>query len=472
MCPFTSLPSGEGPARFSPSSVRDWQPRRKSVSNACERCRRRKIRCDGDTPCATCKRFSLPCIRTQKPREAIASEHQAALESRIHQLEAQVAAHVSSPTHGSDGARIQQLEAQLAAHVSTPIHGMEGMDQSLMGTPTSIDWQSPPPHLSLDTSFPGGFGSQTDLDLGSFSASSIPSIAITECEPSPHDSPCSPVPSFWSGATRASSPEMPPTSAPQFVPNLAVAASTKPYSTSPAPHTATTWEFMDQDHTTHLKHSSTQSADLSRRSSVSSSSLDSDPANSPFPDLESDVDMLPLGPAPRLPRQGIFAPATESPPPGQPRPSFTDQSRALSSSPPWPSRFEAETLTTDFVQHLESFEHKPYAISPVLFAQLCEFVYPDPKGNNAPAIAISTRMARFHVFLAMAIGMKVRIRNSPEPTNALLDRCYELAMQQASTSTFWQEKGGVEAAQLLTVFALLKKDPVFDPKPLQPSFTW
>ena len=68
-----SLPAGEGPACFSPSSVKDWQPRRKSVSNACERCRRRKIRCDGDTPCSTCKRFSQHCMRTQKPREVVAS---------------------------------------------------------------------------------------------------------------------------------------------------------------------------------------------------------------------------------------------------------------------------------------------------------------------------------------------------------------------------------------------------------------
>jgi len=38
-----SLPEGEGPARFSPAAVKDWAPRRKSVSNACERCRRRKV---------------------------------------------------------------------------------------------------------------------------------------------------------------------------------------------------------------------------------------------------------------------------------------------------------------------------------------------------------------------------------------------------------------------------------------------
>jgi hypothetical protein len=68
-----SLPAADGPSRFSPTTVRDWQPRRKSVSNACERCRRRKIRCDGDTPCATCRRFMLQCVRTQKPREIVAS---------------------------------------------------------------------------------------------------------------------------------------------------------------------------------------------------------------------------------------------------------------------------------------------------------------------------------------------------------------------------------------------------------------
>jgi hypothetical protein len=81
-------------------------------------------------------------------------------------------------------------------------------------------------------------------------------------------------------------------------------------------------------------------------------------------------------------------------------------------------------------------------------------------------------MARFHVFLAMAIGMKVRIKDSVEPTNALLDRCYELAMQQASTSVFWQETGGIEASQLLSIFASIRKETVVEPKPLQSSFSW
>jgi hypothetical protein len=81
-------------------------------------------------------------------------------------------------------------------------------------------------------------------------------------------------------------------------------------------------------------------------------------------------------------------------------------------------------------------------------------------------------MARFHVFLAMATGMKLRIKDSPESTNALLDTCYDLAMQQTSASTFWQEEGGAEAAQLLAIFAGIRKTPNLDLTPLQHSFTW
>ncbi|KAJ5110272.1 hypothetical protein N7532_002917 [Penicillium argentinense] len=62
-----------------------WTSRTKPVTIACERCRRRKIRCDGETPCATCRRFSLHCVRPQK-----SSDGQAALEQRVQQLEARI----------------------------------------------------------------------------------------------------------------------------------------------------------------------------------------------------------------------------------------------------------------------------------------------------------------------------------------------------------------------------------------------
>lgn len=450
MCPFTTLPAGEAPASFSVTAVKDWHPRRKSVSNACERCRRRKIRCDGETPCSTCKRFTLQCVRTQKPREVVASEHREALEGRI-----------------------KHLESQLAAHVNAPMHGMESIDQSLMAsTPTSFDWQSPPPLLNLDTSIPASFTAD-DLDLGTFSASSsMPSIAIDQCEHFPQPAPNSPVPSLWSGTTRASSPDMPPTSVPtQYANRPHYPSSIKSFASPMESNTAESWEFMNQASSSYLQPGTASSRGHSRRTSASSLSLDSDEqAMSPIPEVEDDI--LPLAPAPRLPRQGIFAARhTESPGPTSSRSSFTDRSRALATTP-LPSRFEAETLTTEFVHHIESLEYGSYSISSSLFSQLCDAVYPNPQRISAIETPASMPMARFHVFLAMAVAMKVRIKDSPEPTNALLDTCYDLAMQQATSSTFWQEFGGVEAAQLLLVFSAIRKSSATEPKPLQQSFSW
>jgi hypothetical protein len=370
--------------------------------------------------------------------------------------------------------RIHHLEAQLAAHVNAPMHGMESLDQTIMApTPTSFDWQTPPPHLNLDTTIPASFTAD-DLDLGSFSAGgSLPSISINECEHVPNvASPNSDVPSFYSGTTRASSPEMPPTSAPAQYASMAQHLSgNKAFASPLEPHTAPSWEFMAQASGSQLKPKTGSSRDHSRRTSATSLSGGSEEnAMSPIPEVEDDL--LPLAPAPRLPRQGIFAAShAESPTPGSSRSSFTDRSRALATTP-LPSRFEAETLTTEFVQYIESLQYRVYNISPPLFARMCENVYPNPQQPSGMEMSVSIPMARFHVFLAMAVAMKLRIRESPENTNALLDTCYELAMLQATSSTFWQEQGGIEAAQLLTVFASIRKVANEDPRPLQHSFTW
>lgn len=343
----------------------------------------------------------------------------------------------------------------------------------MASTPASFSWQSPPPHLNLDTTIPASFTAD-DLDLGPFSAGgTLPSIAINQCEPVPNlASPSSPVPSFWSGTTRASSPDMPPTSAPPpFVTTAQYTSCSKPFASPMEPHTAPSWEFMSQASSNQLKPGTASSRGHSRRTSASSLSLDSDDqAMSPIP--EADDDLLPLAPAPRLPRQGLFAAShSESPAPGSSRSSFTDRSRALVTTP-LPSRFEAETLTTEFVQYVEALEYKAYSISPPLFSRFCEAVYPNPQRTTPIEMSTSIPVARFHVFLAMAIAMKVRIKDSPESTNALLDTCYELAMQQTTTSTFWQESGGIEAAQLLSIFASIRKAPSHEPRPLQQSFSW
>jgi hypothetical protein len=360
------------------------------------------------------------------------------------------------------------------------MHGMKSLDQNLIATtPTSFDWQTPPSQLSLNTGLSTSFNAD-DLDLASFSAgSSMPAISINQREHIPQvASPFSDVPSLWSGdgTTRtsgASSPDVPPTSAPlQFGSIAQHMAGGKSLSVSIEPHTAPSWEFMARTNSDQQKRGPGSSRGHSRRTSASSMSAGSDehePVMSPIPEVEDDL--LPLAPVPHLPRQGIFAAHAESPTPGSSRSSFTDRSRALATTP-LPSRFEAETLTTEFIQYIESLQYRAYNVSSPLFSRFCENVYPNPQHSTATVdLSVSIPMARFHVFLAMATAMKIRIRSSPESTNALMNTCYELAIQQAISPTFWQERGAPEAAQLLAVFASIRKIST-EPRPPQQSFTW
>ncbi|PLB34751.1 Zn(II)2Cys6 transcription factor domain-containing protein [Aspergillus candidus] len=82
--PESNSPTTQQHATVENHPLGTWS-RPRPVTTACERCRRRKIRCDGNTPCATCQRFSMVCIRHRK------GEAQAALEKRVHELETQVA---------------------------------------------------------------------------------------------------------------------------------------------------------------------------------------------------------------------------------------------------------------------------------------------------------------------------------------------------------------------------------------------
>lgn len=342
-------------------------------------------------------------------------------------------------------------------------------------TPNSFDWGQSPPPLTIDTNFGSSFSSHGDIDLANFSAvsvGSVPSIAITECEIAPtvlHPT-SSPVPSLWGGTTQTSSPDFPPTSVQPFYPNIVSSAQTKHISPPPGPpHTAPSWEFMAQGYQGQLRPHNPQSINLSRRTSTtaSSNSIESEDAGA-----DEEADVMPLAPVPHLPRQGIFAAHADSPPPGSTRSAYTDRSRALVTTP-FPSRFEAETLTAEFVGYVKSLEQKVYSVTPAQFSRMCEFVYPDPKKRSPSVdISVSTQMARFHVFLAMSIGMKMRIKDAAESTNSLLDTCYDLALQQATSPTFWQEQGGLEAAQLLNIFASIRRDVAFEPRPLQPSFSW
>lgn len=129
--------------------IETWS-RPKSVTAACERCRRRKIRCDGDTPCATCRRFSIVCIRHRK------GEAQLVLEKRIQELEAQVA----------------RLSAILSGSQNDPV-----AEDSLLVPPLPIDL-SPTDSMSSAFGYPAvdprvPHGAAPPLD--------VPRIQIVEC---------------------------------------------------------------------------------------------------------------------------------------------------------------------------------------------------------------------------------------------------------------------------------------------------
>lgn len=362
--------------------------------------------------------------------------------------------------------RIYRLEAQLSAHLNAPMHGIEGVDKSILA-PTPVDFNSqdtlPPinPNTVLSTSFdPSG------LDMDGFVQSSTRMIAINQCEHVLNMVlPSSPVPSFWSGTTPASSPDMPPTSvAPQHASTPQHLLRSKPVSSPLEPHTAPFWESMMQY--SQKNAGTTGSSSHSRHTSITSVSLASDgQVISPIPEVDN---LLSFAAVPRLPRQGVFA---LSPTASSTQSNLTDPRHAVSTTP-LPSRFEFETLTAEFMQHVECVSPQAYGVSPNLFAQLCEMVYPTHQKDLSSIPLASMSMARFHVFLAMATGMKLRIKDSPEHTNTLLDTCYDLAMQQTFISTFWQEDGGVEAGQLLALFAGIRKTSSLDPTPLQHSFTW
>ncbi|KAJ5152591.1 uncharacterized protein N7482_009069 [Penicillium canariense] len=83
--PDPNTPGVERRRTVGDSPTGQWTSRNKAVTIACERCRRRKIRCDGEKACANCRRFSLHCVRPGK-----SSEGQMALEQRVQQLEARV----------------------------------------------------------------------------------------------------------------------------------------------------------------------------------------------------------------------------------------------------------------------------------------------------------------------------------------------------------------------------------------------
>ncbi|KAF7596650.1 hypothetical protein BBP40_000572 [Aspergillus hancockii] len=152
-----SFPRGvQRRATVSETPTGTWSPRTKPVAIACERCRRRKIRCDGDTPCSTCQRFSIVCVRPQKTVET-----QAALEQRVQQLEAQLVELTSN---------MEQTQRQETDEI---FWNEQGAPPSLHLV-TKLDIPDPEPMSAIRQS--GQF-----LERSSLAGFDIPRIEVADC---------------------------------------------------------------------------------------------------------------------------------------------------------------------------------------------------------------------------------------------------------------------------------------------------
>ncbi|KAI8341627.1 hypothetical protein EDC96DRAFT_449778, partial [Choanephora cucurbitarum] len=59
-------------------------PKRQKIVKACKDCRRRKVKCDGGSPCSTCRRSSIPCVfESSSPKRGATKHYIELLESRI-----------------------------------------------------------------------------------------------------------------------------------------------------------------------------------------------------------------------------------------------------------------------------------------------------------------------------------------------------------------------------------------------------
>ncbi|KAH8799831.1 fungal-specific transcription factor domain-containing protein [Xylogone sp. PMI_703] len=126
---LSTSPSRGGTASPSPPQSRQRQPRQ-SASPACEECRRRKLRCDGQQPqCGVCEESSVPCIvNTNRARRGPKKGHIKALRARIALLESRL----------SDTQDHPNLDSASDAETSPQNAGADEELSSLSDLPTSI----------------------------------------------------------------------------------------------------------------------------------------------------------------------------------------------------------------------------------------------------------------------------------------------------------------------------------------------
>lgn len=390
--PRTSAESGQSQPAM---GVETGSGRGRTVTTACERCRRRKIRCDGETPCATCRRFRISCVRIQK-------NDTQALEQRVRQLEAQIA-DFNTQNHGH-------------GHGSGPV-GLPSPQAWSPDVQFNVDFGSPGPAVAMDQTF-------SQFHPGSPSPLEIPSIQVVDYADSM--SPVSPVSLSPSPMLRPLAPAGPnPISdglGTGLRPPSAGAAVSPPPTAIQSPHHG----LMP-----YLSPRSLPGPSRSRSSSISSLGLDTDWASAP--DLSvyglTDTELEP----------GIF----EIP--------STPDAETLHA----PTRFEAETLIDKFFLQMQMAAY-PLAHYPLDRSKLHEFLniihQQVPPLDAVHDWSCSESMARFHVYMAMAVSLRME-KDGRSSTLNLLQKCYLLALRETQEPSFWKQAFAQEAAVLFLLFA-------------------
>ncbi|KAL2841862.1 hypothetical protein BJY01DRAFT_236224 [Aspergillus pseudoustus] len=385
--PRTSAESGQHHPQHPHAAAESGPGRGKTVTTACERCRRRKIRCDGETPCATCRRFGIKCVRIQKN-----DTH--ALETRVRQLEAQIAELTSGLP--------QDANALASPQPWTP-------DVRLM-----TDFGSPGPALSVDQPFSPFAGNPS-------SPIEIPSIQVVDYADSA--SPVSPVSLSPSPSLHPLVPVLPKTISDGLETRLRPTTSTGP--TVSPPMTA----YPSPNFTTmpYLSPRSVPGPSRSRSSSVSSLNLDYDWASA-----SGDL------PVSGFAESNLGASMFEMVP------------RISESAAAWTlTRFESETLLDKYFDRTQGYSIPVDRSKLFEFLDLIDLPQLPSSGHDLPC---SVSMARFHVYMAMAIGLRMETAERAT-TIHLLHTCYRMALDEARAPTFWTQPFGVEAAMLVMIFA-------------------
>ncbi|KAI9376135.1 hypothetical protein BJX61DRAFT_461271 [Aspergillus egyptiacus] len=384
-----------GPAPSEPSQPQAGQVdsgsgRAKTVTSACERCRRRKIRCDGETPCATCKRFRITCVRIQK-------NDTQALEQRVRQLEAQIA----------------EMASALSSAQSPNTEGLMMPQQSWTDMGQLTDFGLPEPAGAMDQSF-GQFAAASSPTI------EIPSIQVVDWADGASASPVSPVslspsPSLGPLAGVLSKPM------PDVQDGVLSAGNTGPLVSPPIS------AYPSPNHISipYLSPGGVAGPPRSRSSSISSLNLDPDWASAGGASLsgfaEDDISMNMSDTVSSF--CGIGAPV-----------------------PYTPTRLEAETLLDNFFTRIHAAGYSPVIDRSSLF-QFLDAIDPSTARNCSCPIS----MARFLVHMAMAIGLRMETDGGAS-TIPILHHCYRLAFEEARVPEFWSQPFALEASKLVSLF--------------------